>query len=139
MFEQVFDSMRKIAEANVQAQQEMFRRWAALWPGLASVPSVPVGSNFTEQAQRFQKKWAATVSELIDRQSKSTQEQFAAGLAQIEQTFKLAEVKDVEVLRAKTLELWQKSFALLRQSFEAQVHDFQAAVAKWVELFNPAP
>ncbi len=137
MFEQVFDSMRKIADANVQAQQEMFRRWAALWPGMAP-PNVPVGSNFTEQAQRFQKKWAAAVSELIDRQGKTTQEQFAAGLAQIEQTFKLAEVKDVEVLRARTLELWQKSFTLLRQSFEAQVHDFQAAVAKWAELFTPA-
>ena len=66
------------------------------------------------------------------------QEQFAAGLKQIEAAFRLAEVKDVETLRAKTLELWEKTFALVRQGFEVQVHDFQAAVAKWAEMCTPA-
>jgi hypothetical protein len=138
MFDQIFESMRRIVEVNVQVQQEMFRRWAALWPGLAPLPGVPAGPNFAEQAHRFQKKWAEAVTELVKRQGETTQEQFAAGLRQIEQAFKLAEVKDVEALRAKTLELWQKTFGLIQQGFEAQVRDFQAAVAKWAEVFNPA-
>jgi hypothetical protein len=140
MFDQIFDSMRKMVEVNVQAQQEMFRRWAALWPGMPGVPGVtgPAVPSFAEQAQRFQKKWTEAIADIVKRQGETTQEQLVAGLKQIEEAFKPAEIKDVETFRARTLELWQNTFALMQQFFGAQVRDFQAAVARWTEVFSPA-
>jgi hypothetical protein len=93
---------------------------------------------WAEQAEGFRKKWAEAVQELVKRQRQTQEEQFAAGLKQIEQAFKLAEVKDVDELRARTLELWRQTFQLLQQSYEAQARDFQAAVARWAEMITPA-
>jgi len=141
MFDQIFDSMRKATESNVQMQQEMFRRWAALWPGLPAMPGIPglpAPAAWAEQVQAFPRKWAEAVHDLIKRQRETQQEQFNAGLKQIEQAFQLAESKDVNALRAKTLELWQTTFQLLQQAYEAQARDFQAAVNKWAELL-PKP
>jgi len=134
MFDQIFDSMRKAAETNVQMQQEMFKRWAALWP----VPPGAAPFNWNEKAQGFQKKWTETVVELAAKQRETQKEQFALGMKYIEEAFKVAEVKDVNVLRAKTLELWQKTFELLQQSSDVQIRDFRAAVAKWSDMFTQA-
>ena len=97
MFEPFFDSLRKMTEVNLQTQQEMFKRWASLWPGLQG----PSAGNFAEQAQAFQKKWAETVAELTKRQCQTQQEQFAAGMRQIEQVFQFANVKDVAEMARK--------------------------------------
>jgi hypothetical protein len=134
MFDQVFDSFRKATEINVQMQQELFKRWAALWPGM---PGAPEPAR-TEPAQAFPKKWAETINELVKRQQETQKEMFAAGLKQMEETFQLAEVKDVDALRARTFELWQKSFQFMQQAYEAQFRDFQAAVARWAEMFTRA-
>jgi len=146
MFDPIFDSMRKAVETNVQFQHDLFKRWAALWTGMPGVPGVPampampgvpgVGS-WAEQAQKFQKKWAEVVTEVTRQQRETLEEQLAAGMKQIEQAFHLAEIKDVDTLRTKTLELWQKTFLLLQQANEAQVRNFQTAVGKWTELMAP--
>jgi hypothetical protein len=132
MFDRIFDSFRKATEINVQMQQELFKRWAALWPGAAAPPAG------TDLAQAFPKKWAETVNELVKRQHDTQQEMFAAGIKQMEEVFQLAEVKDVEALRTKTLELWQKSFQFMQHAYEAQFRDFQNAVTKWSEMFTKA-
>jgi hypothetical protein len=139
MFDQIFDTMRKATEMNVQMQQEMFRRWSALWPGVPGAPGQPAPASWGEQLQGFSRKWAETVNELVKRQQETQQAQFAAGLKQIEQAFQLAEVKDVNALREKTMELWRTTFQLLQQASEAQVRDFQAALSKWAELIYPRP
>jgi hypothetical protein len=134
MFEQIFETMRKATETNVRMQQELFQRWTALWPGSqAPPPALPAG-----QAEGFRKKWAEAVNELIKRQRQTQEEQFAAGLKQIEQAFKFAEVKDIETLRARTLELWRQTFQLLQQSYVAQVRDFHDALGTWAEMLTKA-
>jgi hypothetical protein len=65
--------------------------------------------------------------------------QFIAGLKNIEDGFRLAEANDPAELRAKTVELWQRSFECLRKAYEAQVRDFQSAVVKWTELVSKVP
>jgi hypothetical protein len=130
MFEQVFDSLRKATESSIALQQEMFRKWIGLWPGMPA-SAFP----FTE-LQKFQKKWVEVVGEVVKKQNESLEAQFKAGLQTIEDAFRLSEVKDPEVLRAKTLELWQKMFDYLRQVSETQLRDFQAALGKWVELMT---
>ncbi len=126
MFEQVFENLRKATEASIQMQQDLFKKWASLWPGMPTVGGEPLS--------KFQKKWAEAVGELAKKQRETLETQFSAGLRNIEEAFHLPQAKDPEELRARAIELWQKSFECLRQFTEAQVRDFQSAVVKWSEL-----
>lgn len=129
MFDQVIDNMRKATEATVQMQQEMYKKWFALWPVSGSPPA-------WEQAQQFQKQWAEAFTEVVKRQHETTEIQFKAGLQNIEKAFKLGEIKNPEELRAKTIELWKQCFESLRQASETQMRGFQAAGEKWFELMT---
>jgi len=129
MFDQVFESMRKATEITLEMQQEMYKKWLNLWPG------VPTSQfPWSEQVHKFQKKWAAFCEEALKKQRESLEAQLRAGLQNIDDAFRLAEAKDAEQLRAKTVELWQKVFNSLRQTYEAQVRDFQATLARWTEM-----
>src|SRR5262249_8354232 len=129
MFELVFDSLKKATEVSLQTQQEALRKWAGLWPGAPLAPGP-----FAEQTQKFQKKWAEFYEEVLKKQRGVLAAQFQAGLMYIEEGFRLAETKDPAELRAKTIELWQKVFETLHQTFEAQVRDFQGLAGRWTEL-----
>jgi hypothetical protein len=129
MVEKVFENLQKAMETNIQAQQEMFRKWVSLWTDMPLIPS-PWG----EQMQKFQKAWSQTVTELFQKQRELLEAQFSAGLRNIEALFRLAETKDPEEFRAKTLDLWSKSFDFLRQTGETQIREFQAAMGKWTEM-----
>ena len=130
MFDQAFESLQKATESSIALQQEMFRKWMGLWPG------VPVSTLPFTELQKFQKKWVEVVCELLKKQNESLETQFKAGLQNIEEAFHLNEIKDPEVLRAKTVELWQKTFDYLRQTSETHLRDFQYAVSKWAELMT---
>ena len=130
MFDQAFDSLRKATESSIALQQEMFRKWMGLWPG------IPVSTFPFSELQKFQKKWVEVVGELVKKKNESLEAQFKAGLQNIEEAFRLSEIKDPEVLRAKTVELWHKTFDHLRQTSETQLRDFQYAVSKWAELMT---
>jgi hypothetical protein len=128
MFEQVFESLRTMTEANIHMQQEMLKKWAGMWAG------VPKPGGGDEQILKAQNTWAECMTEAARKQRETLEAQFSVGLKNIEEAFRLAEVKDPEVLRARTVELWQKSFDCVRQVYEAQMRDLQAAMAKWTEL-----
>jgi hypothetical protein len=129
MFEKVFENLRKATDETVQAQQEMFRTWISLSTGVPPVPSA-----WGQQGQMLQKKWNATVAELVKKQRESLEAQFSAGLRNIEENLRLAAVKDPEEFRAKMLELWSKSFDYLRHTAESQLRQFQIAMEKWTEM-----
>jgi len=128
MFASVIESLHKATEANLYFQQEMYKKFVSLWPG------VPVPGTSAEEAKKQQKKWAAFVSDVLKRQEEYIGVQFKAGLQNIEKAFQLGEAKDVEELRAKTRELWQQCFGSLKEAYEGQIHDYQKAVGKWFEL-----
>jgi len=130
MFEQVFENLRKASDSAIAMQHEMFNKWVSLWPGVPAVPPT-----FAEP-MKFQKKWVEVVGDLIKKQRESLEAQFSAGLGNIEKAFHLAEAQNPEELRAKTVELWQKTFDCLRQTYEAQGRDFQAAMGKYAELIT---
>ncbi len=129
MFDAVFESLRKATESTIQMQQEMFKQWASLWPSLP-VAAPPAA----EQAKNLQKKWSDIAADLVKKQHEVIETQFKAGLKNLEEGFRLAKSKDPEELRAKSVELWQKSFDCLRQAYESQARDLQTAVARWTEL-----
>jgi len=128
MFEQAFENLRKATDASIQMQQEMFKKWMGMWP-----VAPPTGAGMAEPL-KLQKKWAETAGEIFKKQRETMEAQFSTGLRNIEEAFRLTEAKDPEEFRAKTIELWQKSFECLRQAFEAQFRDFQAMMTKWTEV-----
>jgi len=130
MFDQVFEAMRKATDSAIVMQQELFNKWIGLWPG------VPISPTAAGEAPKIQKKWVETIGELIKKQREILETQFSTGLQSIEEAFHLAEAKDPEELRAKTVALWQKIFDCLRQTYESQMRDFQIAVAKWAEVLT---
>jgi len=85
---------------------------------------------------QLQREWVGVVGDLIKKQRESLEVQFSAGLGNIEKAFHLAEAQNPEELRTKTVELWQKTFDCLRQTYEAQARDFQAAMGKYAELIT---
>jgi hypothetical protein len=133
MFEQVYESLRKATEGALHTQQEMFQKWLALWPTTPAFPKV-----WGEQGKQFQQKWAAFAGELFRRQREAAEAQFKIAQEGIEKAFHLGQAKSVEELRARTVELCQKCFDGLKQAFEAQFHEFQAAIEKWTELMTKA-
>ncbi len=130
MFEKVYENLRTATEANIHLQQELFEKWVGLCLG---VPVAPKGK--TDQV-KVQKQLAEFAAEVVKKQRETLAAQFDAGLKHIEEAFHLPEAKDPEELRTKTVELWQKSFDCLLETYEAQVRDFQAAVGKWTELLT---
>jgi hypothetical protein len=129
MFNQVFENFRQATEATIDLQQEMFKTWVNLWPG---VPAT--STSWSAEVREFQRKWADAVDEMLKRQRDVTGAHFKAGLQNIDKAFKLGEAKTAEELRAKSLELWQKCFEDLRQVYESQLKGFEGAMEKWVEL-----
>ncbi len=131
MYEQVFETFRKATESNVQMQQEMFKKWFGMWPGMpATLPA------YGEKVKQFQKRWAESINETLQRQREFLETQFKVGLENIEKAFKLGEAKTSEELRTKTIDLWKSCFASLKQAYETQIRDFQAGVDKWTELMT---
>ena len=128
MFEQVFENLRTATESGMHMQRELFQKWVGLWPAV----TVPPGS--AEKILKARKAWTELVPELVKRQRETLEAQFSAGLKNIEEAFRLAQAEQPEELRARTVELWAKSFDWLRQTYEAHLRDFQAAVLKWTEL-----
>jgi len=128
--------MGKITEATVGMQQEMFKKWFSLWPGIPAIPNYPPSA--PEQVKQFQKKWAETVNDLLKRHRETVETQFKAGQQNIEKAFQFGEAKTPEEMRAKSLELWQKCIDSVHQSSEAQIRDFQVAVEKWFEVMTAA-
>jgi hypothetical protein len=129
MFEQVFENMRLATESSIQLQQEMFKKWVGAWSG---VPVAPDGG--ADKLKQAQEKWMEFTTDLVKKERETLESQFSAGLKCIEEAFHLAEAKEPRELRAKTIELWQQSIDCMRQAYEVQMRDFQAAVAKWTEL-----
>jgi len=135
MFIQALESMGKVAGATVAMQQEAFKKWIGMWPGMPGVPAFPQGA---EQMELIQKKWAETANDLFRRQKEVFEAQLQSGMENIEMAFKLGEIKDPEEMRAKTIELWRKCFDGLRQVAESQLRETQAATEKWFAMFTPA-
>jgi len=103
MFVNVLENIGKVTGATVAMQQEIFKKWIGMFPGIPGVPTSPQAN--PEQMEQFQKKWAETAGELFRRQKEVFEAQFKSGMENIETAFKVAEARSPEEVRAKTIEL----------------------------------
>jgi hypothetical protein len=126
----VIDSIRTATESSVAMQHELFKKWIGMWPGVL-VSASPFGEPY-----KFQKKWVEVGGELLQKQNERLEAQFKTGLRTIEDAFRLAEAKDAEELRTKTIKLWQKTFDCLWLISEAEIRGLHNVLTKWTELMN---
>jgi hypothetical protein len=129
VFEEVFENVQKAAQTNFELQQELLRKWAAGWTG------VPQPQNaWLEKAQQFQKDWAKTVKDLLNKHRDVFDEQYRLVVDSLDDAFRVAQSSDpqeyakrCEALCRKTLEVW-------RETSELQLKELQAVLNKWLEL-----
>jgi hypothetical protein len=146
MFDMILDNYRKAAESTMKVQQDMLRNWTTQWPqmfgsGAFGVPSTPTaatmpGAAWLEQMSDAQRKWAETVTEILNKHRESLDAQYRAGIKTIEDAFKVGEARDPQQFRRLTEELWRHSFDCLKTVAESQMRDVQSAIQKWFEVVS---
>jgi hypothetical protein len=129
VFEQAFDNLRKTAEANLEMQQELFRQWGANWPGFPQPQNA-----WVERAQKFQKDWAKTVKDLLNKHREVLDEQYRMALESLEEAFRVAQSADPQDYAKRCEALCKKSLEVLRGAGELQVKETQEALNKWIGL-----
>ena len=92
------------------------------------------GAAWLEQLSAAQKKWADTVTEMLNKHRETLDAQYKAGIRTIEDAFKVGEAKDPQQFRRLTEELWKQSFECLNTVVESQMRDVQAAMQKCYEV-----
>jgi hypothetical protein len=131
VFEQVFDNIRKAAEANLKLQQETFRQWSILWPGMPNPQSI-----WIDQVRDFQKRWSSTISDLTRKHRDVVNRQYQAAIESLDEALRVAESKDPEEYRERVEQLCRKTLDCMRDVSESQLREFQEAVSKWTELLT---
>lgn len=133
MFEQVFENVRRATAFNIRTQQRLLGKWAGGVCDMAGSPNV-VG----EHVAKIQEQWADYVTGLIKKQHETLEPHFKVSLKIVEEACCLVDAKEPEELRAKTMELWQKSLQCLRQFCNSQMVNLETATTKWIELVTEA-
>ncbi len=129
VFEQAFDNLKKAAEANVEMQQEMFRKWTSGWPGFPQPQSA-----WLERIQKFQKEWGKTVKEVLTRHREVLDEQYSLAMESLEEAFKVAQSSDPQEWAKRCEKLCRKSLDVMREVSETQAKELQDALSRWAEL-----
>jgi hypothetical protein len=129
LFEEVFDNLRKVAESNIEMQQELIRKWGANWPGLPQ-PQMA----WVERAQKFQKAWGKTVKDVLTKHREVLDEQYRLAIDSLEEAFRVAQSADPEEFAKRCEALCKKSLEVVRDAGELQAKELQEVLAKWTEL-----
>ena len=129
VYEEVFENMKKAAEANLKMQQDMFHQWATLWPGFPSPQSV-----WLEKVRDFQRQWSNTVSDLARKHRDTLDQQYQAALSSLEEALRVTESSNPEEFRRRSEQLCRKTLDCMREVSEAQMKEFQDAMSRWSEL-----
>ncbi len=146
MFDMILDNYRKAAESTMKAQQDMLRTWTMQFPQMfgaqafglpaAGAASTMPGAAWLEQMSDAQKKWAETVTDILEKHRATLDAQYRAGIKTIEDAFKVGEARDPQQFRRLTEELWRHSFDCLKTVAESQMRDVQSAIQKWFEIVS---
>jgi len=133
MFEDVFQNIRKAAEANLKLQQEAFQQWTNLWPGAPT--SQPA---WVDKVQKFHKQWCDTVSEMATKHREVLDQRYQASVESLDAALKVTESTNPEELRRRSEQFCRKTVDCLKEISESQMREFQDSTAKWTKLITKA-
>ena len=128
-FEDVFENVQKAAQANFDMQQELFRKWIAGWPGFPQPQNA-----WLEKTKQFQKEWAKTVKELLNKHRDVFDEQYQLAVDSLDEAFRVAQSSDPQEYAKRCEALCRKTLDVWRETSELQSKEVQAALSKWLEL-----
>jgi hypothetical protein len=137
MLDEVFDNLRKATESSIQLQQELFQKWAGLFPAGPS-PAAATTAAAWDGMSKARDTWEALTTELLQRQRQMVDEHYAAGLKSLEDVFRVGHARSQQEVQERVVELYRKSFDSLRQLSESQMKEFKTMVDRWAELVSKA-
>lgn len=127
--EEVFTNISKAAEANLKLQQEIFRQWTTMWPGIPSPQTA-----WLDKMRDIQKQWTDAVSDLARRHRDTVDRQYQAALENLDAALRVSESSNPEEYRRRAEQLCRKTIDCMREMSEAQVKEYQEAMTKWTDL-----
>ncbi|TWU29775.1 hypothetical protein [Bythopirellula polymerisocia] len=133
VFEEVFQNIRKAAEANLKMQQEVYSQWASMWPG-APTPQTAV----LNQMQGFRKQWVDTISTLARKHRDVVERQYQAAIESLDAALSITDASTPEEFRRRSEQLCRKTLDCMKEMTESQIREFQEAITKWTDLFAKA-
>jgi hypothetical protein len=129
VFEEMFQNIRKAAEANLKMQQEVLSQWSVLWPGMPLPQSA-----WMNQFQNIRKQWLETVSSLARKHRDTVDRQYDAAIESLDAALHMSDAGTPEELRRRTEQFCRKTLDCMREVTESQIREFQEAVTKWTDL-----
>jgi len=133
VFEEVFQNVRKAAEANLKMQQEVLSQWSSLWPGVPTPQTA-----WLTQLQGFRKQWVKTVSDLARKHREVVDQQFSSAMESLDAALNVSDASTPEELRRRSEQLCRKTLDCMKEVTEVQIKEFQDAITKWVDLLAKA-
>jgi hypothetical protein len=133
LFEEVFANMRKATEANLKMQQEVFRQWTTMWPGIPTPQSI-----WIDKMRDFQRQWSNTISDMARKHRDAVDRQYQAALESLDAALRVSESTNPEEARRRSEQLCRKTIDCMREMSEAQIREFQDAMTKVTELIAKA-
>jgi len=133
VLEEVFQNIRKAAEANLKMQQEVLSQWSLMWPGMP-IPQ----SAWLNQIQGLRKQWMETLSGVARKHRDVIDRQYEAAIESLDAAFHVSDASTPEELRRRTEQFCRKTLDCMREVAETEIREFQEAVTKWTDLFTKA-
>lgn len=134
MFAQLLESFRKVSESSLHAGQEMFKQWVQH----AQPQSLGPSSTAQEWTEAFQRRWAESATEALNKHRQLVDATYKSGIELIEQTFRVSEARSLGENRRLVEELWRRLSDTYKSQTEAQFREFQNAAASWLALTHAA-
>jgi hypothetical protein len=132
MFDQLFESFRKVSESSLQAQQDMFRQWVQQWPS-ASLSAPGISNQWNET---IQKRSNEGMTEALNKHREWLDSTYKSGISIIEQTFRISEAKSPEDYRRLVDGVWHTLTENFKEQSEAQFRELQKATEKWLQTLQ---
>ncbi len=133
VFEEVFQNIRKAAEANLKMQQEIYSQWASMWPGMPTPQTA-----WLNQMQGFRKQWVDTISSLARKHRDVVERQYQAAIESLDAALSISDASTPEEFRRRSEQLCRKTLDCMKEMTESQIREFQEAITKWTDLFAKA-
>ncbi len=135
MFDQVFDSIRKVSEFSLHMQQETLKYWADQWMSFTPL----TGEQQPQWTRELHKRWADAAIDLLNRHRNALDAAYKAGADLIQQTFKVSAAQSPDEYRQTAEDLWRKLFDTFREQADMQLRDLHGWSENTVQDAAHAP
>jgi hypothetical protein len=129
VFEEVFQNLRKVTEANLKMQKELFSQWSSMWPGVPTPQTA-----WLDKMRQFRTQWIKTISDLAHHHQEVVDRQYKAAVESLDAALAVNEADSPEEYRRRTEQFARKALDCMREMSESQVKEMQETVTKMTDL-----